>query len=681
MKMDCFDGITTGVAYYPEHWAEGLWEDDVRRMLESGITVLRIGDFVWSKYEPREGEYAIGYYDRFLDLCARLGMKVIFCTPTAAPPVWMSHKYPEILNCDVSGRPYSGPRRHYNYNSPVYRDFCARLVRRLGEHYGSRREIVAWQIDNELNCDLNEFYSEADNAAYRDYLKEKFGTLEKLNEALGLTFWSREYGDWDEIRLCGMSVGGAINPQQALEEKRFFSESAISFCKMQARELRPYLHADALLTTNGLFGNLDYNRLMDEAGLDFMTYDSYPNFAYELSRPEQADDMKDRKWSRSLMWTRSASPAFGIMEQQAGANGWSSRMETPAPHPGQMRLWALQSVAHGADFVSFFRWRTSPIGCEIYWHGLNDYDNLPNRRMEELKRFTDDMASLAPVCGARVCADVAVLHDYDNDMDAEADLWHGRVARQSEDAWFKATQRSHTPCDFLYLRPGTTADELARYKMLVYPHAAITEERTGLLLKEYVRQGGILVLGARTGYKDATGRCLMRTHPWLAGDWCGARAVDFTLVHPSEAPVTITMGGQAYDAPVLLESLAVIAPDAQALGRFDGGDYAGEPAVIVTKHGEGQVYTVGACFGEALADALLERCGLRAPYADILRLPACVELTVRRQGGARYLFALNYSDAAVDITLNKPMTDLLTGKAVEGRMSLPKYGVAVFRQD
>ncbi len=405
--------LILSTAYYPEHWDKSLWEDDLIRMKEHGISVLRIGDFAWSKYEFEENIISIGYYDNFLDLCEKHEIDVIFCTPTAAPPEWAVYKYPEILNVGPNGLVYRGDRSFYNYTSIIYRELGSKIVTKLAEHYSKRKCIVGWQIDNEINCDLSEFYSDADNIAFQSYLKNKFRTLPNLNNSMGLTFWSREYSDWNQIRLSNGGAGNASNPHMMLEQHRFFSTSAISFCKLQIAIIRNYISSEVFITTNGLFPNLDYNELM--ADLDFITYDSYPNFAFDLCKnPKQAGNMNDRKWSWNMMWTRSISSCFGIMEQQAGANGWTTRMETPMPRPGQMKLWTMQAIAHGANLISYFRWRTSPIGCEIYWHGLNDYANTDNRRLKELKTIASDFDKLRHISTARYKARIAIMNDYVN---------------------------------------------------------------------------------------------------------------------------------------------------------------------------------------------------------------------------------------------------------------------------
>ena len=667
-----------GVAYYPEHWDRALWEDDVARMLEHGLDTLRIAEFAWGLLEPHDGTFEIGYFDDFLAICERLGMNVIFCTPTATPPVWMQHDHPGILNRDREGNAFDGPRRNYSYNSPEYRAFSARIVERIAAHYGTHPAIVGWQIDNELNCEVAEFFADGDHDAFRAYLKGKFGTLDALNEALGTTFWSRRYSDWEQVRLAGKGLYGAINPHLELEERRFFSRSAVAFTRMQTEILRRHLADGVWITTNGLFPNLDYNELMTEGGLDFITFDSYPNFAHDVNHRPAKGDLLDRKWSWNLAWTRSISPTFGIMEQQAGAHGWTNRMEAPMPKPGQLRLWSLQSVAHGADMVSYFRWRTSPMGLEIYWHGLNDYANTPNRRLAELKAFAGEWDALAAVKDAVYEAKVAVLKDYDNEYDASLDDWHGRVARASDDAWFRATQASHTPCDFVYLG-AATPEQLAGYDLLVYPHAAIMTPEVSDLLRGYVEGGGTLVFGARTGYKDESGRCPMRPMPGLVGAWAGVTVDDYTLVGRDTADMTVDWDGTQLPAPVFNEVLRPADDAVEVLARFTQDYYAGAPALTRRRVGAGVVYYVGSCFSEELADHLLEVCGVRAPLADVVDAPPTVELAVRGGEGGRYLFLLNYPAREARVELKRPAVDLFTGETVSGEVALPPYGVLVAR--
>ena len=382
----CWKELNLGTCYYPEHWDRALWEEDLARMQEAGIGTIRIGEFAWSKVEPREGEFTFAFFDAFLDAAEKAGMKVIFGTPCATPPAWLTEKYPEVLNARIDGVLYRhGMRRHYNYNSPKYQELVSRIVDKLGEHYAKRPCLIGWQIDNEINCETEGFYSRSDTLAFREFLKEKYGNLDALNKAWGTVFWNQTYTEWEEIYVPRVTIHNSTNPHECLDYIRFVSESANRWCRMQSDILRKYIKPGDFITTNGMFGSLDNHRMQQEA-LDVYTYDSYPNFAYCLSEdPLHSTGLNDRRWSAHLSAVRSVCPHFGIMEQQSGANGWNTRMEAPAPKPGQMKLWTMQSIAHGADFVSFFRWRTATQGTEMYWHGILDYDNRDNRKLAEVK--------------------------------------------------------------------------------------------------------------------------------------------------------------------------------------------------------------------------------------------------------------------------------------------------------
>ena len=443
--------IELGTCYYPEHWDKSMWDDDLSRMKEVGIRTVRIAEFAWNKVEPREGEYTYGFFDEFLDLAYEKGMKVIFCTPSATPPAWLTSKYPETLNANRTGQLYEhGSRRHYNYNSPIYQEKVANITERFAAHFAKHPAIIGWQIDNELNCETDEFYSDSDTVAFRGFLKARYGTIDILNTAWGTVFWNQTYNDWNEITLPGNTIFNTHNPHKLLDYSRFVSKSARSFCKMQSDILRKYIKPDDFITTNGFFGNLDYHKLNRES-LDFMTYDSYPNFGYCIDGYNEKDPFKDMWSSCNLAEVRAMSGQFGIMEQQSGANGWYNRMEAPTPKPGQMTLWTMQSIAHGADYISYFRWRTCTFGTEMYWHGILDYSGRENRRLREVADIHKKLSKIQEIAGSKFVAKIAIVKDYDNEWDARYDNWHSRVSKVSHDSWVMALQESHTPYDYLYL--------------------------------------------------------------------------------------------------------------------------------------------------------------------------------------------------------------------------------------
>ena len=674
-----FKEMTAGVCYYPEHWPKEMWRDDLRRIREAGISVIRIAEFAWTIFEPVEGTFSFDFFDEFLAVAEEEGIKVIFGTPSATPPAWLTEKYPEVLNARKDGVLLRhGGRRHYNYNSPVYRKLTARIVEQLARHYGQHPCLVGWQIDNELNCETSEFYSEADHAAFRSFLKEKYGTLDKLNAAWGTVFWSETYTDWEQLHCPRPVINNGDNPHLMLDYRRFVSASCLTFAGMQAEIIRKYKKPGDFITTNGLFGDMDNHKLQQDS-LDIYTYDSYPNFAFEIDRdPKHSKDLNDRKWTRNLTETRSVCPHFGIMEQQSGGGGWTSRMEMPAPRPGQLTLWAMQSVAQGADFISFFRWRTCAFGTEMYWHGILDYDGRDNRKLAEVKDFISKMKTLDPVCGAENAAGFALLKDYDNIFDSETDIWHRRIASASEKEIFAASELNHTPYNIVYMKEETELAELAAYKVLVYPHPFIMSEKRAEVLKQYVANGGTLIVGCRSGLKDMNGKCVMLPQPGLLQELTGTDVRDFTYTSPNEDEIFAVWNGEKLMTPVFNDVLTAL-PGTEVLAAYGNGYYKGEAALTRHAYGKGQVLHLGSTFTREGFARILDYAGVLEPFRGIVTAPEDVEVVLREKDGQRFLFVLNFMAEERTITLHKTGTLLYTGETVQGEVTLPAFGTAVYR--
>jgi beta-galactosidase len=678
-KSIAMESLRLGVCYYPEHWSETLWAEDLRRMKAHGITTVRVFEFAWSVVQPREDVFDFSLFDRFLALATAEQMSVILCTPTATPPAWLTHNHEDVLNRTKDGLAmHHGHRRHYTYNSPVYNGYCKAIVTALAKRYGNHPAVIGWQIDNEINCEVDEFYADADHAAFREAMKLRFGTIEAYNDAIGARFWNQSYSDWSEVYLERHTSGQQGNPHVSLLSKAFFSQSAIRFVKMQSDILRAHVQ-NQFITTNGIFGHLD-NHELTQAALDFMAYDSYPNFAYSTQRQDfvPQNGLKDRNWSMNLSKTRALSPNFGVMEQQSGANGWDFDLSGPMPLPGQMRLWTMQSIGHGADFISYFRWRTAPFGTEIYWHGLNDYDNRPNRRMEELMQIHLETAKLAEVAQSRYEAKVAILTDCLNEWDGERDVWYGPMSKRSVWGIYAAAQHTQTPLDFINLSAVEDASMLCPYDVVFYPHAAILTDATAAKLRAYCEQGGTLIMGARTGYKNEFGHCPMRPMPGAAADLCGVTVAEYSMPHQLK-PYQLQWNGRSFAAPDFIETLQP-ANGTEAIGVFHAAG-ADQPTAMTRKpySHAGAAYYIGCGFSEELAQALLATLKVAAPFAPMVECTPDIELCVRRKGATRYLFLLNYASQETNAQLLRPMEELLSGKVLQGAVSMPPFGVMVLR--
>lgn len=672
-------GIDLGVCYYPEHWNKSLWAQDMDRMLAAGLKTVRIAEFAWNLIEPEEGKFTYDFFDGFLALALEKGMQVIFCTPTATPPAWLTDRYPEALNADREGHLiHHGSRRHYNYNSPVYQQFCRRIVEKSASRYGQHPAIVGWQLDNEFNCENSEFYSESDTAAFRVFLQEKYKTLEALNEAWGTVFWNQTYTEWNQVYVPRKTNTGSVNPHLQLDYYRFISDSVCRFAGQQAEIIRKYCKKDDFITTNGIFGNIDYQRLKRES-LDMLMYDSYPDFAYCLDDYRENDLMKDRKWSRNLAEIRAVSPGFGVMEQQSGANGWNTRMEAPAPRPGQLALWTFQSIAHGADYISYFRWRTCCFGTEMYWHGILDYSGRENRRLREVTDVSCKLGRIQEIAGSVYSARVGILKDYDNIWDRQVDRWHERVDGVSQISLFTALQRAHVPFDFVYLTEDIGAEELRKYEVLFYPHAAILTGERMSLLERYVAEGGKLVMGCRTGYKEVNGKCVMEHLPGLAARVTGTDIPEYSFVAPDDGKAMAEWDGERVEAAVFNDLLAPVGESAEVLATYTDSYYAGTPALIRNRFGSGEAYYFGGAFALDTAELFLRKLAIREPFAEVLDIPPDCELAVREKESIQYLFVLNYGKHPTEITLKAGLRELLTGETCRGTQTLEPYGVRIYR--
>jgi len=370
------------------------------------------------------------------------------------------------------------------------------------------------------------------------------------------------------------------------------------------------------------------------------------------------------------------------MEQQAGPGGWVNKMDMPSPRPGQLRLWSYQSIAHGANLVVYFRWRTAAFGQEIYWHGLNDYGNTPNRRVTEAAKVGKELELLSSQLAATTYqAEVAIIRDYNNEWDGEYDVWHGPFGWKSSKEWFKALTRKHIPSDVLYINEETTLAELQRYRLVVYPHPAIMTKATAQLLEDYVVNGGHIVFGCRSGYKDQRGHCYMLPFPGVLSSLTGITLEEYTVLKGTRPATTITGSDQSsLQTAHFNEIIKPNASEVEVLAVYDQDYYKGKPALTRNRFGKGTATYYGSVFTEEAANYILQQLDVVSTPAAWLELPEQVELALRGDEQQRYYFLLNYSEEPAIIKLHKPAVDIITNKTLEAQLELKGYGVLILRK-
>jgi beta-galactosidase len=395
------------------------------------------------------------------------------------------------------------------------------------------------------------------------------------------------------------------------------------------------------------------------------------------------DSLLDRSFSMNLSGARSISRNFVIMEQQSGPGGWVN-WTSPNLKPGQARLWTYQSIAHGANLVVYFRWRTAVSGQEIYWHGINDHHNRPNRRIEEIAGVARELDEIGEtIARTQNVRQAAILKSYVNDWDAEFDAWCQTSNPRSTDAWFKALQQCHIQVDSLVVESGLSAEDLSEYAVVIVPQMAVLTEPTAAMLRAYVEGGGNLVVGCRSGYKDESGHCLMRPAPGPISELCGVEVLEYTVVRGTAPPLAGRLPGiDGRMADAFNEILTPIADNTEVLATYAGDYYAGAPALTRNAIGAGCAYYYGAAFNSDIAGALIDAIGLRPLTEGWIDIPAAVELTVRtdRASQRRLHFLLNYTGEKQSIAVSSAALELLTGERTSEELVLAPYGVAILER-
>jgi beta-galactosidase len=610
-----------GVCYYPEHWPEAWWPEDARRMRELGIGWVRIGEFAWSRLEPTPGHYDWGWLDRALAVLGQAGLRVVLGTPTATPPKWLIDRHPEILPVDEHGRTRGfGSRRHTTFAARAWWEQSRRIVTALAQRYGTHPAVGGWQLDNEFGChDTVLSYGAEDLHAFRAWLRRRYQTPEQVNEAWGNVFWSMELAAFDEVSLPAGAVT-ETNPAARLDYWRFASEQVAQYARMQAEIIRR--HAPGRFITHNFMGRFtEFDHWQVGAELDFATWDSYPLgfteqfpctateralFA-ETGHPDMAAFHHDlyRGVGRGRWW---------VMEQQPGPVNWAPW--NPVPKPGMVRLWTWEAFAHGAELVSYFRWRQAPFAQEQMHAGLT----LPDRTLSpggaEAAQVAAELADFGAL-PASAAAPVALVFSYEA-------AWITRIQPQGQDfryaelclRWYEAARRLGVDIDIV--PPGAS---LTGYRAVLIPCLPVISPDA---LAAFAQTDAVLLFGPRSGSKTERFQIPGTLPPGPLQALLPLRVRQVASLRPGLLHrVEGTVAGAAERWREWLES------EADVLARFaDGG-----PAFVRA----GRVHYLGAWPDADLLGAVM-RHTLAASGLELLDLPPGVR--IRRRGGLT--FAFNY---------------------------------------
>jgi beta-galactosidase len=618
-----------GVCYYPEHWPEEWWARDARRMAEMGVSHVRIAEFAWSRLEPRRGDLAFGWLDRAIDTLGRAGLKVVMCTPTATPPKWLMDEHPDISPVDAEGRPRGfGSRRHYSFSAPVWLEETKRICTIVAERYGRNPHVVGWQTDNEYGChDTILSWGAHDLAAFQGWLRWRYQSPDQLNEAWGNAFWSMEVRDFSEISLPNLAVT-ETNPAARMDFWRFSSDQVAAYNALQCGIIRAH-SPGRWITHNymGLFHDFDHYACSET--IDLASWDSYPvGFTERFPFPEDEKTLWQdtahpdmAPFHHDLYRGMKPSGRWWVMEQQPGPVNWAPW--NPIPKPGMIRLFTWEALAHGAECVSYFRWRQAPFAQEQMHAGLN----LPNDAGlspggEEATQVGRELAALGPL-PASARAKVALVFDYEAS-------WALRVQPQGQDfeyaeltyRWYEAVRRLGLDVDIV--RAGAS---LEGYALVLVPTLPIVSEAARAALSA---ARGVMLFGPRSGAKTRDFSIPQNLPPGPLADLIDIRIRQVSSFRPT---VTLSVAGVVSGRGTRWRDDVEAGAGVAVLARFADG----RPAVVAS----GRTHYLATWPDAGLLAAVMRHLAGEAGLATH-DLPAGVRL--RRRGDLH--FAFNYGPEA-----------------------------------
>lgn len=674
-----------GVDYHPEQWVypyggtkenpESEWENDVEMMAAAGVNAVRLGEFVWGLCEREPGKYDFTWLRRVMDLLGKSGIKIILATPTAAPPIWMARKHPEILPIDENGLvKHEGTRRAVCLNSEVFWNYSRAIVENMAKALGDHPDLIAWQIDNGIGGNFTEAsFNEDTRRDWHLWLEAKYETVEKLNEQLGLRHWGQVVSDIKQVPMP-MKAPAVHNPALVLDWNRFCSDTIVQFIKMQADILRP-LTPNCPITTNlrALRHKFDHFDMAEV--LDFVSIEG--TAAVRANSAELACEMD---MLRSLKKDGVRSPdggcGFWVMEHKAGNVSWQD--VNSLVRPGVLRLFTYQLISRGADSILFFRWRQPRFGAEKFHGAVVPHAARKNGRVyREVSQIGEELKLLAPALhGSKVKPEVCILYTHDNDWTLQLPQQPNKYfnLREHIQLFYSAFHDKNIGVDFA--RP---TEDLSRYRLVIAPSLQLLRGAEADMMKLYVQNGGTLVGTFSTGLVDEHHIASDNGYPHDLMDVFGLEVTEFDMLPPGEENHLTFKGAfpTSHLHPAKLWCDLIEPKECQVLASYSRDFYAGKPAMTMNTFGLGKAIYIGTLshqhFYSDLVTWLRQLCNLH----PLLKVPESVEVSMREKEGSRIHFLLNHKPSSVRVQFYKPMHDLLTGSSIVGNHDLPPHGVLV----
>jgi beta-galactosidase len=636
-----------GADYNPDQWPREVWDDDVRRMREAGVTIVSLAIFSWARIEPADGAFDFGWLDEAMDLLHANGILVDLATATASPPPWLTAAHPEILPVDRVGNTiWPGGRQHWRPTSPVFRSYALRLARAIAERYRDHPALAAWHVNNELGCHNIYDYSDDAARAFRSWLRNRCETIEALNDAWATAFWSQRYTAWDEI-LPPRQAATYPNPGQQLDFKRFSSD-ALKEHLIAERDVLREITPEVPVTTNFMV-------MGEQSGMDYAGWASEVDFVsndhYRTPGARSADELS---FSANLTGNIAGGRPWFLMEHSTSAVNWQP--VNLAKRPGELERDSLLHVAHGADAVCFFQWRQSKGGAEKYHSAMLPHAGADSDLFRSVVALGSRLEELAPLAGTpRMSARAAIVFDWQSWWVAELDSHPTDRLRYRREAfdWYTA-----------FLDLGIRADvvpldtDLSGYEVVIAPILHVVPAALSSRLTAYVAAGGHLVTTYFSGIVDENDQVWLGGYPGALRDLLGIRIEEFApLLDDERAELDNGLAGSLWT-----DRIDLTAADVEVLASYKTGDIAGRAAVTRRPVGAGSASYVSTCLGPEGLRVILGELAARAGLASDLPAELRGRVEVAQRGDFR--FVINRTDEPVDISALSPAQPTLTARGV-----------------
>lgn len=631
-----------GVDYYPEQWDISIMEEDLANIKELGSNVIRIGEFAWHLMEKEEGKYDFSFFDTVIKKANEYGLKVIFGTPTATIPAWLVKKYPEILSEFENGEKRTFGGRHiYCFNSEVFYKYSEKIIRELANHYKDEKNIVAWQIDNEFGHeDSDECYCPKCHRAFQEFLRNKFNnSIDELNKTYGTTFWSQEYNSFEEIPVPKKTIT-THNPALRLDWERFRSKSIVDYSNFQVELLKSIIPDCVVIHDfpgGGLDKHVDYSKVAQK--LNVVAFNNYPVWG------GQKEPIPPHEIAFGLDYIRGLKREnFWITEAIMGAQGHD--ITGFLPRPNQAKMWSCQGMARGCSSLIYFRYRGATKGAEQFCYGILDADNKKRRKFYEVKDFFHNIIKYEDILEHPIKSKVAIVYDYDS-------LASFRIQKQSilldchqeMKKFYKPFYDSNIMVDII-----SEDKDFSEYKILILPVMIIWKKELTEKVKEFAKNGGIVVMTYRTAVKDIDNNLTLgEMLPVGYNDFVGAYVEEIESLQEYNS---LDLEGEGVfneikgKGGVFRDML--VSKGAEVLFRYNDKFYDTFSAVTKNSYGKGKVYYIGCSPEEAILKLIVDDILNSAELSKILS-PDNVEIVVRENGDKQIKIYINHNDYEVKV--------------------------------